>query len=64
MLPAAGLIKPLPIPDGGLLDLAIGFTFVLVVIPLFLFRGARISRREGIALLLAYFGYLVYRFVA
>ena len=64
VLPAAGIIRPLPIPDGGALDLVIGFLFVLVVIPLFFFRNARISRREGIALLLTYFGYLVYRFSA
>ena len=64
VLPAAGLIQPLPIPEGGALDLVIGFLFVLVVIPLFFFRNAKISRREGIALLLTYFGYLVYRFTA
>lgn len=64
VLPAAGLIQPLPIPDGGALDLVVGFLFVLVMIPLFFFRNARISRREGIALLLTYFGYLVYRFAA
>lgn len=64
VLPAAGLIRPLPIPPGGLLDLAVGFAFVLVLIPLFLFSSARIGRREGVALLLAYFCYLVYRFSA
>lgn len=64
VLPAAGLIRPLPIPQGGALDLAVGFGFVLVVIPLFLFSKARISRREGVALLLTYAGYLVYRFTA
>ena len=64
VLPAAGIIEPLPIPDGGAIDLVVGFMFVLVVIPLFFFRNARISRREGIALLLTYFAYLVYRFTA
>lgn len=61
VLPAAGIIRPLPVPDGGALDLAVGFLFVLFVIPLFLFRKARISRREGFALLATYIGYLVYR---
>ncbi|NKC00597.1 MAG: calcium/sodium antiporter [Pseudomonadales bacterium] len=64
VLPAAGLIRPLPIPQGGTLDLAVGFGFVLVVIPLFFFSKARISRREGVALLLTYAGYLVYRVTA
>lgn len=64
VLPTAAIIRPLPIPDGGVLDLAIGFAFVLVVIPLFLFSRAKIGRREGIALLIAYFCYLVYRFSA
>lgn len=62
VLPAAGIIKPLPIPEGGTLDLAVGFLLVLVVIPLFLFRNARIGRREGILLLASYIGYLLYRF--
>lgn len=64
VLPAAGLIRPIPIPLGGALDLAVGFGFVLVMIPLFLFSKARISRRGGVALLLTYAGYLVYRLAA
>ena len=62
VLPAAGIIRPLPIPEGGTLDLLFGFAFVLVMIPLFLFRDARLRRREGIALLIAYCAYLIYRF--
>lgn len=62
VLPAAGIIQPLPIPRGGLLDLAVGFGFVLVMIPLFITRNARISRKEGCALLITYAVYLVYRF--
>ena len=61
VLPAAGIIRPLPIPAGGALDLAVGFLFVLVVIPLFFFSNARLGRKAGIALVLSYFGYMVYR---
>ena len=43
---------------------AVGFGFVLVVIPLFLISNARISHRESVALLATYVGYLVYRFSA
>ena len=64
VLPAAGIIRPIPVPQGGALDLAIGFAFVLVVIPLFLFSKARIGRAGGLALLGTYIGYLVYRFAA
>ncbi len=62
VLPAAGIIKPLPIPAGGDLDLAVGFIFVLVVIPLFIFSDARLGRRAGAGLLISYFLYMGYRF--
>ncbi len=58
VLPAAGLIAPLPIPKGGDWDLAAGFLFVLVVIPLFFFSNARLGRLAGAALVTAYFAYL------
>jgi len=61
VLPAAGIIEPLPIPRGGGLDLAVGFAFVLVVIPLFIFRGARLSRGAGAAIVASYFAYMLFR---
>jgi len=64
VLPAAGIIVPIPIPKGGDLDLAVGFAFVLVVIPLFLFSGARLGRRAGAAIVATYLAYMVYRIVA
>lgn len=64
VLPAAGIIQPLPIPAGGTLDLAVAFLFVLVMIPLFLFAKARIGRLQGFMLVGTYCGYLVYRFLA
>jgi cation:H+ antiporter len=64
VLPAAGIIQPIPIPSGGDLDLAVGFGFVLVVIPLFVFSGARLGRRAGAALVISYFAYMAYRFMA
>lgn len=62
VLPAAGIITPLPIPAGGRLDLAIGFAFVLVIIPLFFVTNARLGRVAGAALVLAYAAYCVFRF--
>ena len=64
VLPAAGIIQPLPIPRGGDIDLAAGFVFVLVVIPLFFFSNARLGRSAGAALLAAYLGYMIYRLMA
>lgn len=62
VLPAAAIIRPLPIPEGGDWDLAVGGAFVLVIIPLFLFSNARLGRLAGIGLITAYFLYLYIRF--
>lgn len=62
VLPAAGIIQPLPVPKGGTIDLAFGFILVLALIPLFLFSGARIGRLGGVLLLGSYIAYMVYRF--
>ena len=64
VLPAAGIIKPLPVPAGGNLDLMVGFAFVLAVIPLFFFSNARLGRSAGIGIVACYFGYMVYRLMA
>ena len=62
VLPAAAIIRPLPIPKGGDWDLAVGGAFVLVIIPLFLFSNARLGRLAGIGLITSYFLYLYIRF--
>ena len=62
VLPAAAIIRPLPIPQGGDWDLAVGGLFVLVIIPLFLFSNARLGRLAGIGLIAGYFFYLYLRF--
>ena len=62
VLPAAAIIRPLPIPQGGDWDLAVGGMFVLVLIPLFLFSNARLGRLAGIGLIAGYFFYLYLRF--
>ena len=62
VLPAAAIIRPLPIPEGGDWDLAVGGVFVLVIIPLFLFSNARLGRLAGVGLISGYFIYLYMRF--
>lgn len=64
VLPSAGLIRPVPVPAGGTLDVAVAFLFVLVVIPLFFFSNARLGRSAGAALLVSYTLYMAYRFSA
>lgn len=61
VLPAAGIIEPIAIPAMGNWDLAVGFVFVLAVIPLSLFSKARLGRTAGAALLLSYIAYMAFR---
>ena len=62
VLPAAAIIRPLPIPKGGDWDLAVGGLFVMLMIPLFLFNNAKLGRLAGVGLLFSYFFYLYLRF--
>jgi cation:H+ antiporter len=61
VLPAAGIIEPLPIPAGGDVDLAVGFAVVLVVITMFLVYGGRIGRVAGAVIVVSYFAYMAFR---
>ncbi|HNP37195.1 MAG TPA: calcium/sodium antiporter [Woeseiaceae bacterium] len=64
VLPASALAAPVMIPRGGLLDLMVSWVFAAVLIPIFFLRHARVGRPSGIILLVAYFGYAVYRMKA
>jgi cation:H+ antiporter len=61
VLPTAAIVKPISIPAMGNWDLAVGFVFVLAVIPLFLFSNARLGRTAGAALLGSYLAYMLFR---
>ena len=61
VLPIAALVRPLPIPDGGLLDVAMSLVFAAVIILVFFFGKAHMNRRVGAALLLAYLVYMIMR---
>lgn len=61
VLPAAGLTAPIPIPDGGLLDLLLSWLLAAALIPAFFLGKARLGRASGLVLLVVYFGYLAYR---
>ena len=61
VLPIAALVRPLPIPDGGLLDVAMSLVFAAVIILVFFFGKAHMNRKVGAALLLGYLAYMIMR---
>jgi len=61
VLPASGMITPIAIPPAGLLDLAVSWGLVAVLIPVFFFGQARLNRGIGALLVLAFFAYAVAR---
>lgn len=64
LLFVAGLsatIAPITVPPAGLTDLLVMTVFAVVLLPFALLNDRRIVRREGLILLLAYLGYVVWR---
>jgi cation:H+ antiporter len=61
VLPIAALVRPLPIPEGGLMDVAMSLVFAAVIIVFFFFGKAHMNRKVGAALLLAYLTYMIMR---
>jgi cation:H+ antiporter len=57
VLPASGLISQIPVPRGGIGDLALSLVLTGLLIPIFFLGEARLSRKTGAFLLLLYFGY-------
>ncbi len=61
VLPISAVIRPVGIPNGGLIDLTVSFLFAAILIPVFWIGRARLSRRMGWALLFAYAAYVLVR---
>jgi len=61
VLPIAAIVRPLPIPEGGLLDVLVSLLFAAVIVPVFYYGKAYMSRAVGIFLLVAYFAYMTMR---
>jgi cation:H+ antiporter len=57
----SAVIAPITIPAAGLADLLVMTAFAVVLLPFALLNHRRIVRREGLVLLLAYVGYVVWR---
>jgi len=64
VLPAGGLAATIPVPKGGLLDLALSLVLAAALIPVFLLGKARLGKIAGLVLLVVYFSYAAYRISA
>ena len=56
-----GTVRPVPVPEGGMADLAAVVVFSLIILPLAMTNRRRILRPEGAVLLLGYLGYNIWR---
>jgi cation:H+ antiporter len=61
VLPVAGLISKIPIPQGGIGDLAMSWAFAAILIPIFFIGKARLGRVAGVLFLATYCSYAAYR---
>ncbi len=64
VLPVSALIRPLPIPDGGVVDILLTLAFTTVLLVVFFYGRATMSRMIAAALLAGYLGYMVMRAIA
>lgn len=62
ILGTTGLVQPIPIPVGGMVDLAVMLGFAALLLPL-AWTGRRIARSEALLLLAAYIGFVIWRVV-
>ena len=61
VLPVSALVRPVDIPEGGVIDLIFSFVLAAVIVPVFLMGQARLGRTTGAAILLIYFAYVIIR---
>jgi cation:H+ antiporter len=61
VLPASGIVLPVAVPAGGLLDLGVSWVLVALLIPVFFVGQACLGRMFGGGLLLAYVAYAAFR---
>jgi cation:H+ antiporter len=61
VLPISALIRPLPIPDGGVIDILLTLAFSVALLLVFFFDGATMNRRTAFAMFATYVGYMCVR---
>ncbi|MCB1689593.1 MAG: calcium/sodium antiporter [Halioglobus sp.] len=64
VLPISALIRPLPIPQGGIVDILLTLAFTIVLLVVFFYGRATMSRVIATALLASYLGYMGLRVFA
>ena len=63
VLPISAIIRSLPLPEGGSIDIFVTLLFSLVLIPVFIYGKTIMSRQIGGVFLVAYAGYMLARLV-
>ncbi|MFT7213748.1 MAG: cation:H+ antiporter, partial [Granulosicoccus sp.] len=61
VLPLSAMVRPLPVPHLGSLDIFVGLLLTILLIPIFIIGRQIMSRKIGVAFLLIYFGYITAR---
>lgn len=61
VLPISALLLPLPVPEGGLVDVSLSLLFAIAIIAVFYFGKAHMGRRTGLIFVLLYLGYMTQR---
>lgn len=61
VLPIAALVRPLPVPAGGLIDVTMSLLLAAIIIVVFFFGKGHMNRKVGAALLFAYLAYMTIR---
>lgn len=61
VLPVSTLVRPLPIPPGGLLDIMAGLVLAAVIVPIFFYGRARMERTTGAVFIVVYGVYMTLR---
>ena len=64
VLPTSGLITQIPVPTGGVCDLAVSWLFAAALIPVFYVGKAQFGRVTGAVFLAAYLSYALFRIFA
>ena len=64
VLPISALVRPLPIPEGGLMDVLASLGLAVTIVLIFLTGRSSMSRRAGLMFILVYIGYMSYRVLA
>lgn len=61
VLPISAMVRPIPIPDYGLLDILISLAVAIAIVPIFLYGRARMGRPLGSLFIIVYVVYMVFR---